>query len=57
LFFDTGNAWDKGNENLHGSFGAGARVSLGYVTVLRFDLSRNLDTKSWVFDFFFGWNF
>jgi Tol biopolymer transport system component len=57
LFFDSGNAWDKGSENLHSSFGAGARVSLGYVTVLRFDLSRNLDTQSWVFDFFFGWNF
>ncbi len=57
LFFDLGNAWDRYDEDLHASYGVGARLGLGYLVVLRFDLARNLDSKDWVFDFFFGWNF
>ncbi|KPL04285.1 MAG: hypothetical protein AMJ90_01505 [candidate division Zixibacteria bacterium SM23_73_2] len=57
LFFDLGNAWDKYDDELHASYGLGARLGLGYLVVLRFDFARNLDTKDWVFDFFFGWNF
>ncbi len=57
LFFDLGNAWEKYDEDLYGSYGVGARLGLGYLVVLRFDLARNLDSKDWVFDFFFGWNF
>ncbi|MGB2697310.1 MAG: BamA/TamA family outer membrane protein, partial [Candidatus Zixiibacteriota bacterium] len=60
VFFDVGNAWDEytdQTDNLHTSFGVGARVSLGYFMVLRFDFVKTSDSDSWVFDFFFGWNF
>jgi len=61
LFFDAGNAWEDKFDQLYGSFGIGARISLGYVMVLRFDISRTTDfkkiSKKTDFDFFFGWNF
>ncbi|MFQ6008556.1 MAG: peptidase MA family metallohydrolase [Candidatus Zixiibacteriota bacterium] len=61
IFFDTGSAWDDEFDQFLGSFGAGFRVSLGYVIVLRFDFTRTTDFKSISprtdFDFFFGWNF
>lgn len=61
LFFDAGNAWEDEFDQLYGSFGIGARISLGYVMVLRFDVSRTTDfekiSKKTDFDFFFGWNF
>ena len=62
LFFDAGKAWDEEVDNhLEGSFGFGIRVSLGYVTVLRFDFARRTDFRSvengFKFDFFFGWNY
>jgi hemolysin activation/secretion protein len=61
LFFDVGNAWEDEFDQLYGSFGIGARISLGYVIVLRFDISRATDfkkmNKKTDFDFFFGWNF
>jgi len=61
LFFDAGNAWDDNFERLHGSFGIGARVSLGWFIVLRFDVSKRTDFKKIFketdFDFFFGWSF
>ena len=61
LFFDAGNAWEDEFDQLYGSFGIGARISLGYVMVLRFDISRTTDfkkiSKKTDFDFFFGWNF
>jgi Tol biopolymer transport system component len=61
LFFDAGNAWEDKFDQLYGSFGIGARISLGYVMVLRFDVSRTTDfktiSKKTDFDFFFGWNF
>ncbi len=60
VFFDVGNAWDEytdETDDLHTSFGLGARVSLGYFMVLRFDFAKTSDSESWVFDFFFGWNF
>ncbi len=61
LFFDAGNAWQEEFDQLYGSFGIGARISLGYVMVLRFDISRTTDfrkiSKRTDFDFFFGWNF
>lgn len=60
VFFDAGNAWDDytdETDDLHLSGGFGARVSLGYFMVLRFDLARTSDSDHWVFDFFFGWNF
>jgi hypothetical protein len=61
LFFDAGNAWEDRFDQLYGSFGIGARISLGYIVVLRFDFSRRTDFKRISshtdFDFFFGWNF
>ena len=60
IFFDAGNVWDDytdETDDLHLSGGFGARVSLGYFMVLRFDLARTSDSDRWVFDFFFGWNF
>jgi outer membrane protein assembly factor BamA len=61
LFFDVGKAWEDKAGNLAGSFGFGIRVSLGYVTVLRFDFARRTDFRSiengFKFDFFFGWNY
>jgi len=61
LFFDAGNAWEDEYRDLVGSFGFGFRVSLGYVTVLRFDFARKTDFRTvwngYDFDFFFGWNF
>ncbi len=62
LFFDVGSAWDDEYEATYGSFGAGARVALGYLAVLRFDLSKkttnfNRYEPGLDFDFFFGWNF
>ncbi|HWR82462.1 MAG TPA: hypothetical protein VN285_04105, partial [Candidatus Deferrimicrobium sp.] len=61
LFFDVGSAWDDRFEQFYGSFGAGFRVSLGYLVVLRFDFSRTTDFRTISprtdFDFFFGWNF
>ena len=61
LFFDAGDAWENKFDQLHGSFGVGARISLGYVVVLRLDVSRRTDfnkiNSNTDFDFFFGWNF
>lgn len=61
VFFDVGSAWDDHFDQLLGSFGAGFRVSLGYLVVLRFDFARTTDfetiSPSTDFDFFFGWNF
>ena len=61
MFFDTGSAWDDDFDQFLGSFGAGFRVSLGYVVVLRFDFTRTTDfetiSNDTDFDFFFGWNF
>ncbi len=61
LFVDAGNAWSSEFGEFRGSLGAGARVALGGVFVLRLDASRRTDFKAvendtrW--DFFFGWDF
>ena len=61
LFVDAGNAWNDGFGDWKGSLGAGARLGLGGVLVLRHDASRRTDFDSvdnntrW--DFFFGWDF
>lgn len=61
IFWDTGSAWNDDFDRLYGAVGFGARVGLGYMTVLRFDFTRTTDyvklSDSWKFDFFFGWNF
>lgn len=61
VFFDAGNAWEDDFGRLKGSMGVGARVSLGYLVVLRFDWARRTDFRTidpkTRFEFFFGWNF
>ena len=69
IFFDMGSFRDdefhlldkEFFDDLKGSFGAGFRVALGGIVVLRFDFSRRTDFKKISsrtdFDFFFGWNF
>lgn len=61
VFFDVGSAWDDEFDQFYGSFGAGFRVALANLILLRFDFSRTTDfrtiSKDTQFDFFFGWNF
>lgn len=61
VFFDVGSAWEDEFDEWLGSFGAGFRVALGYLIVLRFDFARTTDFETISsrtdFDFFFGWNF
>jgi len=61
IYFDTGSAWDDEFDQFLGSYGAGFRVALGYVVLLRFDFTRTTDFRTTSpgtnFDFFFGWNF
>ncbi|MFH2055456.1 MAG: hypothetical protein ABIJ61_05815 [bacterium] len=61
LFVDAGSGWNDRFDRMYGSVGVGARVSLGYLMVLRFDLAKRTDFTSFEdgldFDFFFGWNF
>ncbi len=60
LFFDAGDAWENEYE-IVGSYGVGARMSLGGWTVLRLDFAQTTDFKSihphWRWDIFFGWDF
>lgn len=61
LFVDAGSGWNTEFDRFYGGVGAGARVSLGYIAVLRFDLVKKTDFRKFnhglAFDFFFGWNF
>ena len=61
MFFDVCSAWDDEFDQFYGSMGAGIRVALGYLIVLRFDFTRTTDfdtiSPTTDFDFFFGWNF
>ncbi|MFH1570890.1 MAG: BamA/TamA family outer membrane protein [Gemmatimonadota bacterium] len=61
LFLDAGNAWSDQFGHWRGSLGAGVRVALGGVFVLRLDAARRTDFSSidndthW--EFFFGWDY
>jgi hypothetical protein len=61
IFTDAGKAWENEVGRMYGSLGFGARLSLGYFTVLRFDWAWTHNfhkiTPGPNFDFFFGWNF
>ncbi len=60
LFGDVGSAWEDEKTDWLGSYGAGVRVSLGYLVLLRLDFSYRTDFKQVEpldVDFFFGWNF
>ncbi|MFH1068664.1 MAG: BamA/TamA family outer membrane protein [Candidatus Glassbacteria bacterium] len=71
LFFDVGNAWDKGQEypGLLASTGFGFRMSLGGPLVLRLDRARRINwlkdlgygrpefSKKYYTNFFFGYDY
>ncbi|SYZ73649.1 WD40 protein [Candidatus Zixiibacteriota bacterium] len=61
IFYDMGSAWDNHFDQFLGSFGAGFRVALADIVVLRFDFARTTDfhtiSHNTNFEFFFGWNF
>jgi Tol biopolymer transport system component len=63
VFFDAGNAWDKIYGQTKGSFGAGIRLNLLNVMVLRYDVGKRIENnftklQEGLFQqFFFGWDF
>jgi hypothetical protein len=63
FFFDVGQAWEEGEapDRALGSFGLGARMSLGGFLVLRLDLAKRTDFRSvdptTEVDFFVGYNY
>jgi Tol biopolymer transport system component len=65
LFFDAGNCWDtKDNYDFtKGSFGAGVRMNVFGVLVLRYDLGKRIENNfktlqgNLFHQFFFGWDF
>ena len=61
LFIDAGSAWDFGDPEIKGTAGFGLRGSLMGAFVLRLDVGKRTDFKSfekdWFTQFFFGWDF
>lgn len=63
LFFDAGNAWDDTYSETLGSVGAGLRMNLFGILVLRYDLGKRIEDnfttmqKGLFHQFFFGWDF
>jgi WD40 repeat protein len=63
LFLDTGSAWDDRYTQTLGSIGAGMRMNIGGLLVLRYDLGKRIENDFKTFQrgifhqFFFGWDF
>lgn len=63
LFFDAGNAWDSKNLFTYGSVGAGIRINLFNLLVLRYDIGKKIEDNfadfqpGLFYQFFFGWDF
>ncbi len=63
LFMDAGNAWDDVYTETLGSVGAGLRLNLGGVLVLRYDFGKRIESNfrklqdDLFSQFFFGWDF
>lgn len=63
VFFDAGGAWDEVYRETLGSIGAGVRLNIGGILVLRYDIGKRLENnfRSLQHDlfqqFFFGWDF
>ncbi len=63
IFMDAGNAWDDVYTETLGSMGAGLRINLGGILVLRYDFGKRIESnftklESDIFSqFFFGWDF
>ncbi len=62
-FFDAGAAWDKVYKETLGSVGAGFRINLFNVIVLRYDIGKKIEKNfsrfqpKLFYQFFFGWDF
>jgi hypothetical protein len=63
LFFDAGSAWDTRYRETLGSIGAGLRMNLFGILVLRYDMGKRIENnfttlqKDLFHQFFFGWDF
>ncbi len=63
LYTDVGGAWDDTYRDTKGSIGAGVRINLGGVIVLRYDIGKRVEQdlrklqKGLYYQFFFGWDF
>lgn len=63
LFFDAGNAWDVKSDFAYGSLGAGLRINLFNLLVLRYDIGKKIENNfsslqsDLFYQFFFGWDF
>ncbi len=62
-FFDSGGAWDTKYRQTLGSIGAGFRINLFGVLVLRYDIGKKIEDNfthlqpGLFYQFFFGWDF
>ena len=62
-FFDAGSAWDSRYTATLGDFGAGIRINLFRVLVLRYDIGKKIENNfgklqsGLFYQFFFGWDF
>ncbi len=63
LFFDAGNAWNDRYAETLGSIGAGVRLNLAGVIVVRYDIGKRIENNFRTFQdgifhqVFFGWDF
>ncbi len=63
IFADAGGAWDDRYRETLGSIGAGMRLNLGGVLVLRYDMGKRIENNmstlqdGLFYQFFFGWDF
>ncbi len=63
IFTDFGGAWDSKYKDTKGSIGAGIRLNLGGVLVLRYDIGKRIEENlkklqnGLFYQFFFGWDF
>ncbi len=63
LFFDAGSAWDNQYTSTLGDVGAGIRINLFGVLVLRYDVGKRIENNfnsfqpRLFYQFFFGWDF
>jgi len=62
-FFDAGSAWDTNYKSTLGDIGAGIRINLLGVIVLRYDIGKKIEDNfsrfqpGLFYQFFFGWDF
>ena len=63
IFADAGNAWDNKYQETLGSVGAGLRLNLFGILVLRYDIGKRVEDnlkrfqKGLFYQFFFGFDF